>query len=259
MGKAMKRIGYVVRHLDVTNPLQSHSWNCMNAIQPKTCGKDAHMIATTIVMNLSEDTAIDSVFSASQVHLLEALLLYVALDPHRSPEQKTLCAVYDLLTNPAGDEFFDDAFSPAKLMKEQAPAAEPYLLYRAVDPNLRIHILAALKDRLHFLHNSNIRGILSGNEIDLTLPGDQPCMYFCTFEKGDPASTVLAALFYTMGMASHAKNADGQPNGRSLMHVTFMLEDFPLYGIIPELEMRAMTMRKRNMGMSIALEMAAVV
>lgn len=259
LSELMRQEKYIVRRLDFTKLSESHEWNCINAIWPETCSEDAHMLATTIVANLTEDAAIDSVFAKGQINLLKALLLYVALDPNRPPEQKTLCEVYDLLTNPNGEEFFDLAFSPTRLMKEQVPAIEPYLEYKSVASNLRVHILASMKEQLRFIREEGIRRVLSGNEIDLMLPGDQPCAYFCAFEKGDTASTILAASFYTMVMMCLIRSADGQPNGRTLMHVTLMLDDFPLYGVIPELEMYAMTLRKRNLGMSVAQEMVAVV
>ena len=65
------------------------------------------------------------------------------------------------------------------------PAKAPYSIFKQSSENVRGGVIIGLGSRLQVFQNQDIRNITSRDEIDLELPGQQPCAYYCITSDQD--------------------------------------------------------------------------
>lgn len=237
--------GYVVRRLDFANLLRSDGWNCLKSIHEESAELDAQIFAQTIISNLVDDMS--SIYAVGPMSLLKALLLYVVLDPDRAQEDKNIGEVYKLLQNPGGEDFLDSIFDVSQLSEAQMPALGPYLSFKTASPNLRGNLITNLATQLQLFQNKLVCEVLSTDDIDLLLPGVQPCAYFCIFPDYHYTYQFLVSLFFSMLFMNLTQFADNQPNGMLPIPVNFLLDEFRAIGKLPDWDTKMATIRKRGM------------
>jgi type IV secretion system protein VirD4 len=116
---------------------------------------------------------------------------------------------------------------------------------------VRSGIIIGLGSRLQVFQNSMIRHITSRDEIDLELPGKQPCAYFCITSDQDSAFDFLSSLFLSFIFIKLVRYADKScPDGRLPVPVHVLGEELPNVGVIPDLSRKISVIRSRNISMS---------
>ena len=75
------------------------------------------------------------------------------------------------------------------------PAKAPYSIFKQASESVRGGVIIGLGSRLQVFQNRDIRNITSYNEIDLELPGKQPCAYYCITSDQDSTFDFLSSLF----------------------------------------------------------------
>ena len=97
MADYLRTHGYTIRVFNLVNPECSDSWDCLGEIH----GDDlmAQIFADVVIQN-SNNGRSDRFWDDAEQNLFKALLLYV--DQEYSAGQRTLAAVYDLLTGAGG-------------------------------------------------------------------------------------------------------------------------------------------------------------
>lgn len=84
--------------------------------------------------------------------------------------------------------------------------------------------------------NRDIRNITSYNEIDLELPGKQPCAYYCITSDQDSTFDFLSSLFLSFVFIRLVRYADEQcPGGELPVPVHVLGEELCACGVIPDL------------------------
>lgn len=96
-----------------------------------------------------------------------------------------------------------------------------------------------------------IKKITAKNEIDLELPGQQPCAYFLVTSDQDSTFDFLASLFLSFCFIKLVRYADHNCEGGKLpVPVHILGEELTACGTIPDLSRRLSVIRSRNISMS---------
>ena len=237
--------GYVVRRLDLTNLNKSDGWDCMRSIKPWNADLDAQMFAQTVIANTVDD--LTSIYATGPMSLLKALILRVYLGHDFPEEMKNIGTVYSLLQNPQGESFLDAMFDSSQLTEEEMPCLGPYLSFKQGSPNLRGNLITNLSVQLQLLQNKLVCKVLSTDDIDLLLPGQQPCAYFCLFPDSHDTFRFIVSLFFSMFFTNLISYADQKCGGALPIPVNFLLDEFPSIGHLPDWDRKMATIRKRNL------------
>lgn len=238
--------GYVVRHFDLTDIRHSDGWDCLKSIDP-TSPEDAQTFAQTVIANLTNSDDMNSIYATGPKALLTALILRVLLDPDIPSEQKNIEKVYSYLQNRSGEAYLDEIFFEAEQVEELRPCLGPYLSFKQGSPNLRGNLITNLSIDLQLLQNKSVSKLLSTDDIDLELPGKQPCAYFCGFPDNHSTYNFIVSLFFSMIFIKLIHYADVVNHGRLDVPVNFLLDEFPSIGRLPDWHKKMATIRKRRM------------
>ena len=87
--------------------------------------------------------------------------------------------------------------------------------------------ILGLGTRLQIMQNKLVQEITSHKDIDLTLPGQKKCAYFCITSDQDSTFEVLATLFVSFLCIKLVRFADRQPDRKLPVPVFFILDEFP--------------------------------
>ena len=92
---------------------------------------------------------------------------------------------------------------------------------------------------------------ISYNEIDLELPGKQPCAYYCITSDQDSTFDFLSSLFLSFVFIRLVRYADEHcPGGVLPVPVHVLGEELCACGVIPDLSRKISVIRSRNLSMS---------
>ena len=235
--------GYTVRVFNLVNPENSDSWNCLAEVDGQELM--AQLFVDVIIKNTASGGKTDHFWDSAEMNLLKALVLYV--DKGYPEESRNMGQVYQLLTlnsETALDSLFD-------VLPANHPAKAPYSLFKQSSDNVRSGVVIGLGSRLQVFQSELIKKITARDEIDLELPGREPCAYFLVTSDQDSTFDFLASLFLSfvfIKLVRYAdKNCDG---GRLPVPVHVLGEELTACGTIPDLSRRLSVIRSRNISMS---------
>ena len=179
------------------------------------------------------------------MNLLKALVLYV--DRGYPEESRNMGQVYQLLTlnsETALNSLFD-------VLPATHPAKAPYSLFKQASDTVRSGVVIGLGSRLQVFQSELIRKITARDEIDLELPGQEPCAYFLVTSDQDSTFDFLASLFLSFVFIKLVRYADKNcEGGKLLVPVHVLGEELTACGTIPDLSRRLSVIRSRNISMS---------
>lgn len=220
-----RKNGYEVKVFNLVNPEHSDSWNCMSDLHGDTLM--AQVLTNVVIGNTSEGRG-DHFWDNGEGNLLKALVLYVDLDRTRSPEEKSLSAVYQLLTRNS-ERQLTALFEKLPL---DHPARAPFNLFAQASDTVRSGIVLGLGTRLQVLQNEAVRNIISGSDIDLTAPGRHKCAYYIILSDQDATMAFLSSLFFSFLFIKLVRYADSTPEQRCTVPVNLVLDEFNNIGRI---------------------------
>lgn len=224
--------GYYVRRFDLITLQKSDGWDCLKflrGLKGDELETNAQIFATIIVSNIEKE---ESVYSRGSIALLKALVLYTVLRRDLNESEKTIARVNEMLQQ-EGVEFFEKVFgrSCPEYLK---PAQSAYLTFAQASPNLHGNIVSHLATGIQILQTSLLEKILSTDDIDLNMPGDKPCAFYCRFSATDNTFRFVSAMFFSMLFISLINHADRKPNKKLDVPVDFVMDEFPSIGRIPD-------------------------
>lgn len=240
--------GYTIRRLDLKNPEFSDGWNVLSELR---CDDMRAMIfAQTVMMNTGNTT--DPHLSAEQ-SLLKAVCLYQERHPMIPPEEKTFYNAYRMLMS--GAEELDKTFRAIKYDSNLRVAYDAYMTFFSGSPNLRGNIISNLCDRLQVLSSLPIRKMTSTPDIDLTLPGKKPCIYYVVVSDQHSTMKFMSSLFFSFAFQDLVDLADKQLSRRLPVKVNFLMEEFAnCIGFLPNLTQYLSTCRSRAIDIILILQ-----
>lgn len=234
--------GYTVKVFNLVTPSASDSWNCLAEIDGQELM--AQLFCDVIIKNTGSGKG-DHFWDNAEMNLLKALVLYV--ERGYPAEKKNIGEVYKLLTMSSEKELnalFD-------VLPVTHPAKAPYSIFKQSGENVRGGVIIGLGSRLQVFQNSDIREITGHTEIDLELPGKQPCAYFCITSDQDSTFDFLSSLFLSFVFIKLVRYADQKcPGGALPVPVHVLGEELCACGVIPDLSRKISVIRSRNISMS---------
>ena len=236
--------GYCVKVFNLVSPENSDSWCCLAEVEGQELM--AQLFVDVIIKNTTNNGKSDHFWDACEMNLLKALVLYV--DQGYAEENRNIGEVYRLLTL-NGESQLDTLF---EALPSTHPAKAPYSLFKQASDTVRSGVIIGLGSRLQVFQSELIKKITAKNEIDLELPGQQPCAYFLVTSDQDSTFDFLSSLFFSFLFIRLIRYADGYCEGGMLStKVKFVLDEFPNCCLIPDFTKKCSTIRSR--GCSVAV------
>lgn len=227
MSQILRDDGYEVKMFNLLDKEHSDAWNCLSVIE-----QDKNLvqsIAEVIIKNTSNANERQDFWEKAELNLLMALMHYVATQtiPGTNQllpiQQRSLGEIYRILSN----ESFADLEQRFEALPKGHPALPPYGIFKLANRQIWGNIAIGLGNRLSVFQNPLVDKITSYNEIDLTLPGQKPCAYFCCISAQDSSLEFLSSLFFSQLFSSlmeyGRRNGD---HGRLPVRVNVCLEEF---------------------------------
>ncbi len=235
--------GYCVKVFNLVSPENSDSWCCLAEVEGQELM--AQLFVDVIIKNTTNNGKSDHFWDACEMNLLKALVLYV--DQGYAEENRNIGEVYRLLTL-NGESQLDTLF---EALPSTHPAKAPYSLFKQASDTVRSGVIIGLGSRLQVFQSELIKKITAKNEIDLELPGQQPCAYFLVTSDQDSTFDFLASLFLSFCFIKLVRYADHNCEGGKLpVPVHILGEELTACGTIPDLSRRLSVIRSRNISMS---------
>ncbi len=238
----LRNKGYTVRVFNLVTPSASDSWNCLSEIEGKELM--AQLFCDVVIKNTGSERG-DHFWDNAELNLLKALVLYVS--NNYPPEKRNIGEVYQLLAMSSEKELnalFD-------ILPMSHPAKAPYSIFKQSSESVRGGVIIGLGSRLQVFQNQDIRNITSYDEIDLELPGQQPCAYYCITSDQDSTFAFLSSLFRSFIFIKQVRCADEKcPNGELPVPVHVLGEELCATGVIPDLSRKISVIRSRHLSLS---------
>ena len=234
--------GYIVRVFNLVTPSASDSWNCLAEVGGQELM--AQLFCDVIIKNTGGEER-DHFWDSAEMNLLKALVLYVSISYPK--KKQNIGEVYQLLTASSEQEL-NALFDVLPLTH---PAKAPYSIFKQASEGVRGGVIIGLGSRLQVFQNKDIRNITAYNEIDLELPGKQPCAYYCITSDQDSTFDFLSSLFLSFVFIRLVRYADEHcPGGALPVPVHVLGEELCACGVIPDLSRKISVIRSRNLSMS---------
>lgn len=220
--------GYVVRAFNLLDMENSDGWNCIGETEGDV--DMVQSVAEIIIRNTSEDGEKADFWDKAEQNLLIALILYVQSmrDPITNEllplHERSLGTIYKILSSESAKSL-DSKFQKLPL---DHPARGPYGIFKQAASNLWGNVFIGLGSRMNVFQNKLVDKITKYHDIDLELPGKQPCAYFCIISAQDTAYEFLSSLFFSMlfkKLSDYARK-HGDERGRLPVEVNFLLDEF---------------------------------
>ena len=238
----LRNQGYTVKVFNLVTPAASDSWNCLSEIEGQELM--AQLFCDVIIKNTGSERG-DHFWDNAELNLLKALVLYV--ERGYPPEKRNIGEVYQLLAMSSEKELnaiFD-------VLDISHPAKAPYSIFKQSSESVRGGVIIGLGSRLQVFQNKDIRNITGYDEIDLELPGKQPCAYYCITSDQDSTFDFLSSLFLSFIFIKLVRYADQNcPGGALPVPVHVLGEELCACGVIPDLSRKISVIRSRNISMS---------
>ena len=234
--------GYVVKVFNLVSPESSDSWNCLCEIEGDELM--AQLFCDVIIKNTGSERG-DHFWDNAEMNLLKALVLYV--EQGYPSDRKNIGEVYRLLTLNSENEL-NTLFDKLPISH---PAKAPYVIFKQASETVRTGVIIGLGSRLQVFQNSKVKSITAYDEIDLELPGKQPCAYYCITSDQDSTFDFLSSLFLSFVFIKLVRYADKNCEGGKLpVPVHVLGEELTACGVIPDLSRKKSVIRSRNISMS---------
>ena len=228
MSEFLRKQGYVVKAFNLLDMENSDGWNCIGEI-----GNDTDMVqsvAEIIIRNTADSEQKADFWDKAEKNLLIALILYVQSmrDPVTNEllpiHERSLGTIYKMIST-EGQKSLDMKFQRLPI---DHPARAPYGIFKQAASNLWGNIFIGLGSRLSVFQNKLVDTITKYHEIDMELPGKQPCAYFCIISAQDSAYEFLSSLFFSLlfkRLTDFARK-HGDERGRLPVPVNFVMDEF---------------------------------
>ncbi len=254
MSLYFKDHGYCVRAVNFLDMAHSDGWNCLYSLDKET--QLVQTVANTIIQNTSGPKEADDFWSRAELNLLMALIHYVCnlKDDHGRLlpiEQRGLGDVYQLLANKSIQEINRTL---AQLPPEH-PAKGHHGLFLKARENLWGNIAIGLGNRLAIFQNKLVDSITRNHDVDLLLPGKQPCAYFVIISAQDSAYRFLSSLFFSLALPrlSDYARLEGK-GGRLPVLVNFCLDEYCNIGYMDGIADALNSIRGFNMSCQVVVQ-----
>lgn len=194
----------------------SDRWNPLTENEDIT---DIQTTANVIISNTQKKSGKDDFWPRAEENLLKAFLFYFL---ENLSDQNTLTNVYQHIANGDITEI-DDIF---KKLPHGNPARMSYNIFASGFDTIKASVITGLGTRLQMFQNEDLQKLTNETDIDLILPGKQPCIYYVITSDMNSSFDFIASLFYTFLFIKLVRYADTREDGKCENEVYFFLDEF---------------------------------
>jgi type IV secretion system protein VirD4 len=257
-GTMLKRNDYHIRVLNTINFKRSMHYNPFAYIHSE---KDILKLVNAIIINTKgegEKAGEDFWIKAERLYY-SALIGYIWYEaPEREQNFTTLLEMIDASEAREDNESFknpvDELFEELEEKSPEHFAVRQYKKYKLAAGKTAKSILISCGARLAPFDIQELRELMSYDEMDLDMLGDEKSALFVIISDTDDTFNFVVAILYTQLFNLLCDKADDVYGGRLPIHVRCLLDEFPNIGQIPRFERLIATMRSREISACIVLQ-----
>ena len=201
----------------------------------------------------------DPFWTKSETLLYCALIAYIIFEgPAEDRNMNTLVDMISGMEVKEDDEDFMNAvdymFAGLEKRKPDCFAVKQYKKYKLASGKTAKSILISCGARLAPFDIQELREIMSYDEMELDMIGDQKTAMFVIISDTDDTFNFVVAIMYTQLFNLLCDKADDEHGGRLPYHVRLLLDEFSNIGQIPKFDKLIATIRSREISASIILQ-----
>ena len=257
-GKMLVNGGYRIKVLNTINFKKSMHYNPFHYIRSE---KDILKLVNTIIANTKgegEKSTEDFWVKAERL-LYSALIGYIWYEaPEEEQNLSTLLEFINASETREDDEEFknavDELFEELEAENPEHFAVRQYRKYKLAAGKTAKSILISCGARLAPFDIQELREIMSYDEMELDMIGDQKTAMFVIISDTDDTFNFVVAIMYTQLFNLLCDKADDEHGGRLPYHVRLLLDEFSNIGQIPKFDKLIATIRSREISASIILQ-----
>ena len=257
-GKMLVNGGYRIKVLNTINFKKSMHYNPFHYIRSE---KDILKLVNTIIANTKgegEKSTEDFWIKAERL-LYSALIGYIWYEaPEEEQNFSTLLEFINASETREEDEEFknavDELFEELEAENPEHFAVRQYRKYKLAAGKTAKSILISCGARLAPFDIQELRKIMSYDEMELDMIGDQKTAMFVIISDTDDTFNFVVAIMYTQLFNLLCDKADDEHGGRLPYHVRLLLDEFSNIGQIPKFDKLIATIRSREISASIILQ-----
>ena len=257
-GKLLQRAGYRIKVLNTINFKKSMHYNPFVYIRSE---KDILKLVNTLIAN----TKGEGEKSAEDFWVKAERLLYCALVGYiwyEAPaEEMNFITLLELINASEAREDDEEYQSPVDLLfadlEERDPdhfAVKQYRKYKLAAGKTAKSILISCGARLAPFDIAELRELMSYDEMELDMIGDQRTALFIVISDTDDTFNFVVAMMYSQLFNLLCDRADDVHHGRLPYHVRILCDEFANIGQIPKFDKLIATIRSREISASIILQ-----
>ena len=257
-GKMLVNGGYRIKVLNTINFKKSMHYNPFHYIRSE---KDILKLVNTIIANTKgegEKSTEDFWIKAERL-LYSAVIGYIWYEaPEEEQNFSTLLEFINASETREDDEEFknavDELFEELEAENPEHFAVRQYRKYKLAAGKTAKSILISCGARLAPFDIQELREIMSYDEMELDMIGDQKTAMFVIISDTDDTFNFVVAIMYTQLFNLLCDKADDEHGGRLPYHVRLLLDEFSNIGQIPKFDKLIATIRSREISASIILQ-----
>ena len=258
VGNLLEKAGYEIKVLDLISMEKSH---CYNPFVYLRNDNDIQRLVTNLFKSTTPkgSQSNDPFWDTAASMLLLALIFYLHYEaPEEEQNFATLLEFINASETREDDETFKNAVDMLfeELEKEEPEhfAVRQYKKYKLAAGKTAKSILISCGARLAPFDIAELREIMSYDEMELDMVGDQRTALFIIISDTDDTFNFVVAMMYSQLFNLLCDRADDVHHGRLPYHVRILADEFANIGQIPKFDKLIATIRSREISASIILQ-----
>ena len=284
-GYSLKKRGYKIKVLDLTNKYKSNKYNCLKYLKKahvdpyapdaseewdsvKIAEDDVMSLIDVIFKNTKSDniesTSGDPFWEKAEMIYLQALIYYI-IYRCKDPKDKILPKVLELmrLSNPdptTGQSELDRLFDEWALEDPTNIGVKQWKHYKTASqsPKMMSTIIMTATSRLASLNIAEVEKLISEDDMEMEnigAPGKKgKIAYFIITDPGDSAFNFIANIFYSQLFKMIKENAERLGCTSLPTPVDIYMDEWAQLGTIPRFVEQLAFVRGYNVGIVIGLQ-----
>lgn len=250
--------GYRIKVLNTINFAKSMHYNPFQYIRNE---RDILKLVNTIIANTKgegDKSGEDFWVKAERLYYC-ALIGYIWYEA--PDEEKNFSTLLEFINASEAREDDEEFKNAVDLLFEELEAEEPnhfavrqYKKYKLAAGKTAKSILISCGARLAPFDIAELRELMSYDEMELDMLGDQKTAMFVIISDTDDTFNFVVAIMYTQLFNLLCDKADDEHGGRLPYHVRLLLDEFANIGQIPKFDKLIATIRSREISASIILQ-----
>ena len=257
-GKMLVDGGYKIKVLNTINFNKSMHYNPFHYIRNE---RDILKLVNTIIANTKgegDKSGEDFWVKAERLYYC-ALIGFIWYEA--PPEEQNFSTLLEFINASEAREDDEEFKNGVDLLFEELEAEEPnhfavrqYKKYKLAAGKTAKSILISCGARLAPFDIQELRELMSYDEMELDMLGDQQTAMFVIISDTDDTFNFVVAIMYTQLFNLLCDKADDEHGGRLPYHVRLLLDEFANIGQIPKFDKLIATIRSREISASIILQ-----